>query len=106
MIWMLGSNSCSPLETKSTGERDMADDIQKLTKDLEKLCTECAADVGKIISNCRNTVSSRMGQLADDIEKLQVPTTGDLPKVSDIVTGALKRGGSRYASVATFGVRV
>jgi hypothetical protein len=49
-----------------------------------------------------------MGKLADDIEKLAVPNSSgsDLAKVQDLVLAALKKGGTRYASVATFGVRV
>lgn len=73
---------------------------------MEKLCTDCAAEVFKLISNCRNAVSIRMGKLATDLEKLPVPASGDLSKVPDLVNGALKRGGSRFANVATFGVRV
>jgi|SRR5579859_3970750 len=87
----------------------MADpEMDKYNKAVEKLCTECAAEVGKLISNCRTVVSTRMGKLADDIEKLKVPNSagGGLEKVQDVVNSALKRGGSRFASVATFGVKV
>ena len=86
----------------------MPDEMQKYNKALEKLCTDCAADVGKLISSCRNSVSSRMGKLATDIQKLEVPNSsgGDLAKVPDLVEAALKKGGTRYASIATFGVKV
>jgi hypothetical protein len=87
----------------------MADvEMDKYNKAVEKLCTECAADVGKQIANCRTLVSTRMGKLAEDIQKLKVPTSAgaDLENLPDVVNSALKRGGSRFASVATFGVRV
>ena len=83
-------------------------DMQKFTSALEKLCADCAGDVFKLISNCRAAVSTRMGKLQSDIEKLAVPNSapGDLAKVPELVNGYLKKGGSRFASVATFGVRV
>jgi len=87
----------------------MADpEMDKYNKAVEKLCTDCAAEVGKQISNCRTLVSTRMGKLADDIQKLKVPSSagGDLEDLPDLVNNALKRAGSRFASVATFGVRV
>jgi len=86
----------------------MSPDMQKYNKAVEKLCTECAADIFKLISNCRNSASLRMGKLADEIEKLQVPNSagGDLAKVPDLVLATLKKGGTRYANIATFGVRV
>jgi len=86
----------------------MSDDMQNYNKAVEKLCADCAADVFKLISNCRSTVSSRMGKLATDIEKLTVPSSpgGDLAKLPDLVGAALKKGGARYSSIATFGVKV
>jgi hypothetical protein len=81
-------------------------ETEKYNKAVEKLCTDCASEVGKLISSCRAAVSSRTGKLAADIQKLPVPSSGDLAKVPDLVSNALKRGGSRYASVATFGVKV
>jgi hypothetical protein len=49
-----------------------------------------------------------MGKLADEIEKLAVPNSAgsDLAKVPDLVAATLKKGGARYAAVATFGVKV
>ena len=84
----------------------MSDEMEKYNKAAEKLCTDCAAEVLKLISNCRNAVSTRMGKLATDLEKLPVPASGDVSKVPDLVTSALKRGNSRFANVATFAVRV
>ena len=86
----------------------MKPEMLKYNQAVEKLCTECAADVGKLISNCRNSVSIRMGKLAAEIQKLEVPdsSSADLAKVPDLVEATLKKGGTRYASIATFGVRV
>ncbi|HZR18118.1 MAG TPA: hypothetical protein VFE51_12560 [Verrucomicrobiae bacterium] len=83
-------------------------EMDNYNKAVEKLCTDCAAEVGKQISSCRTVVSTRMGKLAADIEKLKVPNSAgkDLEDIPDLVNSALKRGGSRFASVATFGVRV
>jgi hypothetical protein len=83
-------------------------EMDKYNKAVEKLCTDCAAEVGKQISNCRSLVSARMGKLGEDIEKLKVPSSAgeDLENIPDLVNSALKRGGSRFASVATFGVKV
>jgi len=86
----------------------MKPEMQKYNQAVEKLCAECAADVGKLISNCRGSVTSRMAKLAADIQKLQAPdsSSADLAKIPDLVEATLKKGGNRYASVATFGVRV
>ena|SRR5215471_6460405 len=86
----------------------MSDEMQKYNKAVEKLCTDCAADVYKLLSSCRNSISSRMGKLSEDIEKLQVPSSpgGDLAKLPDLVDAALKKGGTKYASIVTFGVKV
>jgi len=86
----------------------MTPEMMKYNKALEKLCTDCAADVGKLISGCRNSVSVRMGKLMTEIQKLEVPNAAgkDLEKVPELVEATLKKGGARYASVATFGVRI
>ena len=86
----------------------MSTEMDKYNKSIEKLCADCAGDVGKLISSCRNSVSVRIGKLAAEIEKLPVPSSAgvDLANVPDLVLATLKKGGTHYTSVATFGVRV
>ncbi|HUB79679.1 MAG TPA: hypothetical protein VMB03_12825 [Bryobacteraceae bacterium] len=86
----------------------MSPEMQKYNKELERLSTECAADIRKLLSSCRNSIGGRMMKLTAEIEKLPVPGSagGDLAKVQDIVLAALKKGGTQYASIATFSVRV
>jgi hypothetical protein len=86
----------------------MSDEMQKYNKAIEKVCAECAADVGKTISTCAKSVANRMGKLIDDIEKIPVPKSAgkDLEKVPALVVATLKKGGTRYASIADFGVKV
>lgn len=89
----------------------MADaEMVKLNKALEKLCKDCAGDVGKQLVSCRSAIISRMDKLADDITKVPVPATSlaDLAKVPDLVSAILRRESSRFANILimTAAVRV
>jgi hypothetical protein len=86
----------------------MSEEMQKYNKAVEKACTDCAAEVGRLMSGCRTSIGNRMGKMVDEIEKLEVPNSsgGDLAKIQDLILATLKKGGTRYASIATFAVRV
>ena len=54
----------------------MADpDMAKFNKAVETACVSAAADVLKLLSNCRNSIGTRMGKLMDDIQGLEVPAS-------------------------------
>jgi hypothetical protein len=69
----------------------MSPDMQKYNKALEKIGTECAADVFKLLSSCRSSIGSRMDKLRAEIVKLDVPDSAgaDLAKAEDVVLAAL-----------------
>lgn len=89
----------------------MADaEMAKFNKAVEKLCIDCAGDVGKLLSSCRNSVVSRMDKLARDMASLEVPksSSAELAKVPNQVSTILKRESSRFEKVAilTAAVRI
>ena len=73
----------------------------KFNKALEKLCIDCAGDVGKLLASCRSSIVSRVSKLADDMAKVAVPNTSpaDLAKVPAQVSAILKRESSRFGNV-------
>lgn len=87
----------------------MADvEVEKLNKALEKLCTDCSADVRKLLVSCSKAVVARMIKMADDMEKVKVPSTSPdaLDNVPDRLNAVLKRESARFAGVLVFTARV
>jgi hypothetical protein len=82
----------------------MADaDLIKFNKALEKLGTECGADVAKLLAGCRSSITSRMDKLAKDMAAVPVPKSApaELDKVPAQVSAVLKRESARFASICT-----
>ena len=89
----------------------MADaEMVKFNKAVEKLCLDCAGDVGKLLATCRNSAISRMDKLARDLAGLEVPKSApaELAKVPNQVSAILKRESSRFEKIAilTAAVRI
>jgi hypothetical protein len=81
----------------------MADDMAKFNKAMEKLCVDCASEVGKILANCRSSVQSRLEKMAADMKKLDVPkgTADELEKVSAVVSAILKKESAKFDKILT-----
>jgi len=76
-------------------------DMAKFNKTVEKLCIDCAGDVGKLLASCRRAIIDRTDKLANDITKVEVPdaSPADLAKVPAQVSTILKRESSHFANV-------
>jgi hypothetical protein len=79
----------------------MADDMAKFNKAMEKMCADCASEVGKILATCRNSVQSRLDKMAADMKKLDVPTGSpdELEKVPAQVSAMLKKASAGFDKV-------
>jgi len=78
----------------------MADaEVVKYNKTIEKLCMDCAADVGKELAGCRQAIKNRITKLTNDISKISVPSAADLSKVLDLVDAITIRESAPFRSV-------
>jgi hypothetical protein len=90
------------LKPSKAGARHMADaEVVKYNKAVEKLCVDCAGEVGKLLLSSKRTIITRLGKLTSDITRLPVPDmpAAELGKVPDQVADILIRAGSAYAGV-------
>jgi len=59
----------------------MADaEVVKYNKTIEKLCVDCAADVGRELAGCKQAIKNRLGKLSNDIIKVFGPERGGFVK--------------------------
>ena len=78
----------------------MADaEVVKYNKTIEKLCVDCAAEVGRELAGCKQVIKNRLGKLSNDIIKVSVPSAVDLSKVPDQIDAILLRENSHFANV-------
>jgi hypothetical protein len=89
----------------------MADaETVKFKKTAEKLCIDCVVDVDKLLSQCRQAVSTRLFKLAKDIVNVpgseHVADTGQLDKFPAEINEILEREGSDFKSVVVLGVQL
>jgi hypothetical protein len=78
----------------------MADaEVVKYNKTIEKMCVDCAADVGKELAGSKQTVKNRITKLTNDISKISVPSAADLSKVPDLVDAIMIREGASFRNV-------
>jgi hypothetical protein len=78
----------------------MADaEVVKYNKTIEKMCVDCAADVGKELAGCKQAIKNRIGKLTNDISKISVPSAADLSKVLDLIDAITIRESASFRNV-------
>jgi hypothetical protein len=89
--------------------KHMADaEMTKFAKVLEKLSSDCGADVKKLLASCKSSIDSRMDKLKGDMEKIPAPNSpeAELDKAQALLNVILKQASSRFASICTMSVAI